>query len=180
MRHILSQVRLLTGGTVVEAMSRSTLNKSLPGLLPATPENIEAAKRFVMTKWVERHNERSPDAPAPTDLSNSCKFTSLFAQGVFGGRLRGNEGHQYVELPNGERLDLNSDARDVLDMRELHRTTGKTGWHSIEGREREGETFHGDPHAHDPSFFGSRDHLDSMRSIVPRVQDWIREFVGQR
>jgi hypothetical protein len=163
------------------AMTRSSLNKSLPGLLPATPENIEAAQEFVMRKWVERFHERNPGAnDIPTDLSSACKFTSLFAQGVFGGRLRGNEGHQYVELPDGEILDLNRDARDVIEMGELHRTTGKTGWHRIEGREHEGETFHGDPHAHDEVFFGNRDHVDSMRSVLPRVKDWIREFLDQR
>lgn len=191
MRHILSQVQMLTGATgsakVMEAapkMPKLRLGKSLPALIPATPENVAKAREFVLQKWIERFHERyphlaqDPNHPEyPKDLSNSCKFTSLFAQVVFGGTLRGNEGHQYVELENGEILDLNSEAKDVAEMRALHQQTGKTGWHSIDGRESEGWHYHGDPHEHDSGFFGNSDHYDSMRSVLPRVTDWVREFL---
>lgn len=115
--------------------------------LPATPENIERAKEFVLRKWRERAAERGH--PEPEDLSSSCKFTSMFAQAIFGGQIRGNYEHQFLVL-DGEILDLNKDAADVKAM--------------------------DDPHEHDESWFGNDEHIDSMESCKPRVMDWVREF----
>lgn len=119
--------------------------------LPATVDNIHRAKDFLMGKWVEWHQERGNDHPE--DLSNSCKFSSLFAREVFGGRLRGNHLHQFVELPNGQILDLNIDARDVLNM----------GAHA---------------HHHDDElFWGNPEHKESLDSCRPRVAQWVAEFI---
>ena len=32
------------------------------------------------------------------------------------------------------------------------------------------------PYDLDPLFFGSKDHMKSMKSCVPRIMDWLREF----
>jgi hypothetical protein len=160
-------------------MTRKGVAAGLPSMLPATPENIARAKAFVMKKWIERHYEQNGSydrpPPAPTDLSNACKFSSLFAQAIFGGKLRGNEGHQFVELPDGQRLDLNFDAADVIRMTTRFEQDGKKGWLKYHGDEF--EEWHGDPYSHDPKFFGNPDHINSMKSILPRVKDWVHEFL---
>lgn len=71
-----------------------------------TPANLARAKQFVLERWRERAEEL--EHPVPTDLSGACKFASLFAQAVFGGKLRGSWRHQYVEL-NGQIIDLTGD-----------------------------------------------------------------------
>lgn len=121
--------------------------QTAPGKLEPTPENLERAKEFVLKKWRERAAERG--YPEPEDLSSSCKFSSLFAQAIFGGQIQGHYEHQYVVL-NGEIIDLNKDAADVKAM--------------------------DDPHDHDESWFGNDEHIDSMESCKPRVMDWVREF----
>jgi hypothetical protein len=122
---------------------------TLPAILPATAENIAAAKAFVMRKWTERAVELG--RPVPSDLSNSCKFSSLFAQAIFGGRLEGHVDHQYVRLTDGSILDLNAEAADVKAM--------------------------ANPHRHDSRFWGNAEHADALRSCKPRVDRWIEEFL---
>jgi hypothetical protein len=72
---------------------------------PATPDLIDRAKQFVLRKPQERAMERGY-SEVPADLSNACKFASLFAQRIFGGQRRGNWDHQYLVLPNGQPLGL--------------------------------------------------------------------------
>lgn len=129
--------------------ARDGLIEAKSGKLEATPENIERAKEFVLKKWRERAAERG--YPEPEDLSSSCKFSSLFAQAIFGGQIQGHYEHQYLVL-NGEIIDLNKDAADVKAMDE--------------------------PHEHDESWFGNPEHLDSLESCKPRVRDWVREFTA--
>jgi hypothetical protein len=123
-----------------------------PARLPATPENIARAKKFVMEKWIERARERY-EPRVPTDLSNSCKFSSLFAREIFGGRLRGNQAHQFVELADGTKVDLNIDARDVREL---------------------GDHAH---HHEDEVFWGNPEHQQAVDSCRPRVDQWIAEFM---
>ena len=110
------------------------------GCLPAeavvrpTKANIAAARDFVWHKWLERASET--DRQPPTNLSGACKFASMFAQRVFGGTLRGNKHHQYVEHPEAGVIDL-TDAAGVP--------------HGI------------DAHAHDRIFWNNPDHRDAMR-----------------
>lgn len=85
-----------------------------PTAFPATPENISAAKGFVLRKWRERAIERGREEPA--DLSSACKFGSLFAAKLFGGKVRGNFFHQWCELPDGQRIDVSDEAADVASM----------------------------------------------------------------
>ncbi len=124
--------------------------------IPATPENITKAKAFLLRKWKERWRDRNPNGTIghddePSDLSGSCKFSSMFAQKIFGGQIRGNYDHQFVVLRNGKVLDLNGDAADVKGI--------KT------------------PYIHDRRFFGNRDHKESMRSCEPRVERWVSDFL---
>lgn len=109
------------------------------------------AGRVALEGWRERASERG--RPVPADLSGSCKFTSLLAQRLFGGRLRGNADHQFLELPGGERLDLNADAADVRDLQ-------------ARGI---------DPWRHDPLFWHNPDHRASLRSCAARVAIWEEE-----
>lgn len=133
-----------------------------PFPIAATDAAVEDAKAFVLAKWQDRHDaqarewERAMGSPwtreRPVDLSSSCKFTSLFAAVVFGGVLKGNYGHQFVEA-GGATIDLNEDASDVRGVDEVY--------------------------GHDPAFFGSPDHVDSMRSCLPRVREWLAEYAGR-
>jgi hypothetical protein len=84
--------------------------------IPATVENVEKARAFLIKKWKERSKEML--RPAPEDLTGACKFASLFAQKVFGGEIRGNWHHQFVVLAGGEKLDLTAGlTRDRIDYR---------------------------------------------------------------
>jgi hypothetical protein len=136
--------------------------KVYPARIAATPSNIARAKDFVMRKWIERHHERFHNVAAfkndvPTDLTDSCKFTSLFAREIFGGRLRGNHDHQFVELPGGQILDLNIEASDVRRL-------------GAEAHEHDDELFWGNP-----------EHKDSVESCKPRALAWAKEFMaGQK
>ena len=113
-----------------------------------TPEKIELAKHFVFEKWKQRATELGRFEP--TDLSFSCKFSSLFIQGLFGGIIEGNYYHQYNVI-NGETVDINATASDVLEL--------------------------DDPYYHDIEFFGNWHHRESMESCKPRVNGWITEFI---
>jgi len=135
-------------------MDSMTLFSARPARLEASPEAIEQAKRFVLAQWQARHLERYGEmgkASLPVDLSSSCKFSSLFAQALFGGTLEGNWQHQFVRLPSGQRLDLNEEALDVQALGE-------------------------DAYRHDPVWWGNRDHRDSLKSCLPRVEAWVQAF----
>jgi len=122
--------------------------KNSPTLDPR-PEIIEIARHVALQGWRARAEERG--RPEPEDLSGSCKFTSLMALSLFGGRLRGNSEHQYLELPSGERLDLNAEAEDVR------------------AKQARGV----DPWRHDTAFWNNLDHRASLRSCKPRVALWV-------
>lgn len=125
--------------------------------LEYSAEHFLTAQAFVMNKWLERFNEKKKNweklgdfnESPPADLSGSCKFSSLFAAAIFGGEVQGNEHHQYCVL-NNQVIDLNKDANDVKDLE--------------------------DPYFHDDYFFGSKDHMASMKSCKERVNAWLKEF----
>jgi hypothetical protein len=66
---------------------------------PQTDEWVQRAEEFLREKWAERHREKGREGEPP-DLSGACKFASLFAQKLFGGRIRGNPLHQVVKTPH--------------------------------------------------------------------------------
>lgn len=127
--------------------------------LDPSPENIEKAASFAFAKWHERWSQRksewensfsSPFSESePEDLSGSCKFSSVFAAVVFDYGIDGNYDHQFA-IKKGHVIDLNSGAADVQSMEK--------------------------PYAIDPLFFGSKDHMKSMKSCVPRILEWLSKF----
>ena len=117
-------------------------------MLDPTSDNLQRAKRFVLRKWRERSEERG--YPRPNDLSGACKFASLFVQQVFGGKLRGNEWHQFV-VREGIVIDLAEDVEDVKAMPH--------------------------PYRHDRSFWNNPEHRESLSSCTPRVKRWVEEFL---
>jgi hypothetical protein len=112
--------------------------------VPHTPEWTDKAKSFVHEKWKERAAEMG--RPEPQHLGGACKFASMFAQHIFGGRLEGNKDHQFNVTPEGKRLDL---------------TAGSPG---------------SENYKHDKRFFGNGEHKQSMEFCKPRVQQWVSEF----
>jgi hypothetical protein len=120
-------------------------------LVAPTPEAIEACKTTALEMWRRRAAERRE--PEPYDLSSSCKFTTQFAKLIFGGEIRGNHDHFHLRCPCGVIVDLNADARDVMDIRE-------------QGR---------DPLLHDRRLMRSRDVRESLASCLPRAVRWALE-----
>jgi len=144
-----------------------------PFPLEPSPENVRMAREFVLQCWRARAAELGREEPH--DLSSSCMFSSLFAQAVFGGEIRGNYEHQFVALSDGRILDLNESADDVRFLRERS-LTQPHGWHRPNPRIFWHQVWISDPHDHDPAWFGCPDHLESMRSCQPRVQHWLALF----
>ena len=117
--------------------------------LRPTETNISRAKAFVLAKWKERAAEL--ERPEPKDLTDACKFASMFAQQIFGGRLRGNHDHQWLEI-DGNIVDL-TDAAGV-------------------------ERWPEDIHEHDDDFWGNEEHQENMATCIPRVNRWVQEFLA--
>lgn len=133
-----------------------------PFPIEVNEENIALAKEFLLEKWVERHNEREEEnrklvgstwhRSAPTDLSDSCKFSALFSSVVFGGEIAGNYDHVFT-LVDDEVLDLNEDAADVTAL--------------------------DDPHYEDDDFIYGGDFKESISSCIPRVRQWLADFAAE-
>jgi hypothetical protein len=127
--------------------------------LDLTTDNIELAAEFAFAMWKDRWAELKADwegqfsspyhTVEPQDLSGACKFTSVFAAVVFDARIDGNYDHQFA-VKKGKIIDLNAGAADVAALSK--------------------------PYMLDPIFFGSRDHMTSLRSCIPRVEDWLLAF----
>lgn len=128
-------------------ITKSWLNKESDGVLPPTDDNICKAKEFVFEKWKERAVERGINEP--TDLSSSCKFCSLFVKQVFGGRIRGNYDHEHNVI-EGKIIDLSCDSEDVSKL--------------------------DNPYWHDRTHMGCRDHIETLKSCMPRVNEWVDGF----
>ncbi len=125
-----------------------------------TPENVVLAKKFLMQKWVSRSKEMRNDMPV--DLTNACRFASMFAYKVFGGKMRGNWYHQFVQL-----------GKDIIDLTD----SAGVGPHQSEGLQKGSVPAYVGPHHHDKKFWGNSDHIAKMGSCVPRVEQWVKEFM---
>jgi hypothetical protein len=140
-------------------------------VLEPTPANIALAKKYIFRKWIEREREVydretkwrevrgiEKEFAEPSDLSNGCKFSSLFCSVIFGGKMVGNYDHYFTILPNGIRLDLNDEAGDIKNMLIKHNEgTGK------------------DPYRIDDLFMIQSLKAD-RRDVSVRVTAWLNEF----
>ncbi|MGR9013802.1 MAG: transcriptional regulator [Gammaproteobacteria bacterium] len=113
-------------------------------------ERFAQAKVFVFKKWCEKVAERG--ALAPTDLSGSCKYGSLFMNRIFGGVIRGHYEHQY-NIIGGRIVDLSHDAIDV----------GRIA----------------NPYLHEPDFFAIPEKQASLNGCLPRVELWVIQFMAE-
>lgn len=138
------------------------INRDVPGLpIPATDDNIELAKVFALRKWRERTQQQNtlysalsdlPDKPLPEDLTDACKFCSMFALKVFGGTMQGNYDHQWSVTEQDEVIDLTD-----------------SGQHPD----------HFYYYCHDDDFWLNEDHVDALESCIDRVNDWFASFVEE-
>ncbi|MEG0868905.1 MAG: hypothetical protein RSG77_17885 [Hafnia sp.] len=108
---------------------------------------LNLARNFVLDRWQARAKELGLDKPE--DLTNSCKFSSLFVQRIFGGSIEANECHCYNRI-NGIVVDLNEFAMDVLGMDE--------------------------PYLEDPDFLEEPEFHESLSSCQARVSAWVSGF----
>jgi hypothetical protein len=111
-------------------------------------ERFAQAKVFIFRKWCEQAAERH--VPAPTDLSGSCKYGSLFMNIIFGGSICGHYEHQY-NIIGGRIVDLSHDAIDV----------GRIA----------------DPYLHEPDYFLIPEKQASLNGCLPLVELWAVEFL---
>ena len=134
------------------------------GTISPTPQALAAAEDFFRHKWAER--AASLNRERPSDLTGACKFASAFAALVFGGTVRGNWHHQWVEHSEapGGRIDL-THAEGVLPHDRRCVLAGC----------RQGRI-----DRHDARFFGNKDHKSDMASVAPRAQRWAQEFLASQ
>ena len=113
--------------------------------------NRGIAQNIYWFGWVERYRQRG--LPEPRDGSGSCKFASLFAKLVFGGKICGNPEHLYVKL--GDTIIDFSEASE--DVRGLDA-----------------------PYTDIPEWLENEDLKKSLISCLPRVSLWYDRFLDQK
>jgi hypothetical protein len=128
-------------------ISRNWLLDDLEGIIEPTEYNLKIMQKFCMDMWKKRAEERQVEVPK--DLTNSCKFTSIFLRHFIGGEIGANECHQFV-IKDNDIFDLNKDACDVLNMKE--------------------------PYFQDYEFIGNPEHIESIETCIPRIEKWIEVF----
>jgi hypothetical protein len=131
-------------------MSQTDWTAPRAAMLPYSYEHFALAKVFFFRKWCEQ--ALAWQAAQPTDMSGACKYGSVFMQRVFGGTLRGHFEHQY-NLIDGRLVDLSHDAMDVGHMR--------------------------NPYLHEPDYFAVPELMASLDGCVPRVDEWVVEFLAE-
>lgn len=95
-------------------ISSKNVKAKTPAKLQLTAATREIAIKALNGLWAERCAERG--MPIPSDRAGACKFASLLARELFGGRLAGNQEHVFITLEDGQRLDLNENEPDVIAM----------------------------------------------------------------
>lgn len=136
--------------------------------LPINEENIKNAKQFLLLKWKERAFELGKKEPL--DLSSSCKFSSLFTSKVFGGKIKGNWFHQWVEITDNSIIDLNESAKDVQSLKAKKLPEYLKHFQNIKCPEN--------VYSHDKKQQTNPETLASFNSIEPRVNKWVKEFLN--
>lgn len=132
---------------IPEKISRDWLINNLDGKTEPSHDNMKTMEYFCLEMWQKRASEYKFEHPG--DLTNSCKFTSLFLRSLIGGEIAGNERHQFVILDD-EIFDLNKNSEDVKLIDE--------------------------PYFEDFYFIGNPEHLESLESCIPRVNNWLEIF----
>ena len=129
----------------------ASLKRAMKPKVALNAQTLNLARDFVYDSWCERSRELgySP-AFMPSDLSGSCKFSSLFVQRVFGGTVEANYHHCFNRI-DGVVIDLNEHAMDVLSM--------------------------DNPYLHDEVFANDPEFHESLESCLPRVEKWASEFI---
>ncbi|WP_274644963.1 hypothetical protein [Pseudomonas serbica] len=130
----------------MEPLSKSDVSAVYPPRYELNQETFSIAQGLIRDLWNERRLEHG--LPPTDDRSSSCKFASLIARELFGGRLAGNEMHVFV-LRDGAVLDLNEEQTDVLLLAEQ-------AHHEI------------------PKCIQHRDYRASLGTCMPRVRHWIK------
>ena len=110
-----------------------------------TATAIADVRLFLTERWRERAAELG--RPAPADLAGACKFAALFAQGLWGGQVRANFYHTWLETDDG-----------VLDLTE---GAGVTLFN---------------PYERDLAFERRPEFRDSLAACAARVAAWLAEF----
>ena len=128
-------------------MKYTDLSTEKKPIIQLNPNSWKAAQEFAYEKMCERATEFG--LARPFDLSHGCKFSSLFVQRTFGGKIEGNEFHYFNKI-RGKIHDLNEFAFDVSNL--------------------------DDPYLHDPQEIMQIDYLESLESCLPRVNRWVAEF----
>lgn len=113
--------------------------------------NVQVVRSFLLEKWRERALVRGSEAPV--DLTNACKFCTLFVQAIWGGEIRGNYHHQY-NFFSGVVFDVCEGASGLVEL----------------------EALGVDPTVHDELFWGNPEHVESMESCAPRVKEWVADW----
>lgn len=137
----------MTINPITEKLTENSIQEEKDSIYEASPSNLQIIREFCFEKWKDRSEEMNRGIPS--DLSSSCKFTSLFVRQVLGGYISGNYDHQFCIIED-EVVDINSNCDDVKELES--------------------------PYDEDFEFLGNPDHLESLNSCVPRVNQWIKEF----
>ncbi|GJD91610.1 hypothetical protein BHAOGJBA_5158 [Methylobacterium hispanicum] len=138
---------VVLGSIACSGLDDAWLQFDHAGPVEATPENVEAARAFVLDRWRERAHENG--LPEPADLSSACKFCALFAKALFGGSIDGHYEHLFNRVGGGI-LDLSEASADVGGMDAPYRT--------------------------DLEFLASEDLHYSLQTCLPRVRAWVAAF----
>lgn len=130
----------------MQPLTKSDVSTVYPPRYELNRETFSIAQDVMRDLWNERRRECG--LPPTDDRSSSCKFASLIARELFGGRLAGNEMHVFV-LRDGEVLDLNEGQADVLILAEQ-------------------------AHFELPKCVQHRDYRASLGTCMPRVRHWLK------
>lgn len=135
---------------------------------PPTPDQIAAARTFLLAKWRERAAERGE--PAPADLSGACKFAAAFVVEVFGGHIEAHDFHSWA-IVDGDVVDLCETATDARAMAE-----GRMPPYLAEYARVWGVGLPDHIHRADRRFMRLSGFGEALEANAPRVKRWADEF----
>lgn len=131
---------------------------------------IAELKQFITERWNERAQQLGRDEPA--DLTGACIFATAFAQRILGGQLRGNWHHTYLQMEDGQIIDLTEGAgvrEQALERMDLHAQHPSSRSPFFVGPDV-------DIHQHDPAFLRTSDFMDTWQSVQDRAEQWAQMY----